>query len=543
MAPGLGEAFLCYLLPYVGLRGGVSRAEQCPRRKMLTYLFNSSTWEGDKEKRPHEESKDEHGRSRQGAATGGRFPWLVRQVRELAIGCSQKWQLAGNHVTTWVSAEYGDELLQLVPEYDPDSEKYQKFDAAVRAILKKLLEDFKSRPSKAKKTRKRKLGDFEIPSRVAPCDPGTVCGDSVRCTTPSIEVTKHTCHGVVSGSKGSEDSPTYVVSNAQWFEVELTLVDHSGALEQPLQVELSVVFEDGTPVPAATQPHLQEVNSTKSPTVTFDHPPMVHGHLVNGTNVRRAELKLGPSISSHKHGQRFRIRVTSSDETLRQQYPGLTVQSEPFTSKTKLDRGKAPHHSLMPPPKAVDEGDGSDSSNPVDEAANIAKTESLSACPGESQGTGGVRGTPLLDQMDRTESAIMPTTELMAGISDLSDNELTLPTVSPPPWDLDLDDWLESVKDSSESVKDSSSIFRSLCQTEPSVQPPRLRSLSNVTPAALAQPQMRSLSNAAARAPRVSLTREELLRHIAAFAIEFAEEEGEEEEEEEEEEEGEGEES
>lgn len=144
-----------------------------------------------------------------------------------------------------------------------------------------------------------------------------------------IQITNHTIHR--KDHPGTEKE-TYVVSKDRWFQLHLSLVNRLGqlAVENTLQVDVTLIYENGNQVPLAGSDARLLESASQSLTMTF----------INGTG--HFKLKMGASILSHNHGeQKFMLRVEPSDPTLRHDYSELIVHTAPLKSVTKLYRKKS----------------------------------------------------------------------------------------------------------------------------------------------------------------------------------------------------------
>ena len=175
----------------------------------------------------------------------------------------------------------------------------------------------------------------------APPGPGTAPTDSHVKSFDNLRlvIQSHSVHKVE--NPDTEDRE-YVVSNLRTFNIEVVLVNEHNELAVDVNLGLvtSLLYENGLVV---QRPNDQEQLLTGETEVV----------IIGGTG--KFVLKMGPSVLSSKMGkQRFRIKIEPKNERIRQEFPQLTVLTEPLKSVTKLDRKPPPPGSRVgasaPPP-------------------------------------------------------------------------------------------------------------------------------------------------------------------------------------------------
>lgn len=151
-----------------------------------------------------------------------------------------------------------------------------------------------------------------------------------------------------------------VVSNLRHFTLQVGLVSANGqpatSSAEDMYVRADLIYENGLPVRRA--PRWRACAGLRSRAVGLAACDAQVEQLATSEPVLvgKTELKLSngqatfklriTSLSSHRDRQRFRIRVTASDQRLLAQEPGLSVVTHPMKCVTKLAHRPppSPHH-------------------------------------------------------------------------------------------------------------------------------------------------------------------------------------------------------
>lgn len=138
-----------------------------------------------------------------------------------------------------------------------------------------------------------------------------------------LQILDHTVHRIDNHIKpGGEDEKEMVVSNLRHFTLKIGVLDprYNAGHTDDLNLKAELLYENGTPVEqlATCEPLL--VGKTE---VTA----------MQGSALFKLRIT---SLSSHRDKQRFRIRVSPSDNSMLLREPGLSVVTTPMKCVTKL---------------------------------------------------------------------------------------------------------------------------------------------------------------------------------------------------------------